>query len=58
MRAIRDRIRTAVRTLKAAGVRVDPELVLAGAGLDLHAKRDELVPMIRTIAEDLVVDAG
>ena len=53
MRAIRDRIRTAVRTLKAARVPVDPHIVLTGAGLDMHRDRKRLLPMIRAITEDL-----
>ena len=39
---IRDRIGIAIRTLKAAGVPVDPTVVLAGAGLEIHSQRREL----------------
>ena len=47
-----DRVRTAVRTLRAAGVRVRPDIVLKGAGLEFHTRRAEFLPMIAAVTEE------
>lgn len=43
---LRDRLAIAIRTLRAAGVPVDAETVLIGAGLDLHHDRKRVERMI------------
>ena len=50
---LEDRLRTAIRTLKAAGIEVNPEIVLRGAGLDQHQYRGNLVPFIEAVAAGL-----